>query len=126
MVLHQIKKQKLLFEPFSSDALKLARAIYNTYLENDKDFFMEIKISTIAKLLNLHQGKKATEYIRYLLEELNEPLCVRDFKYFAKIYNMRFIYFCTYTIKDEMIEIELSEEFLYVEAEYMLDPFLKS
>ncbi|WP_321777529.1 hypothetical protein [Sulfurimonas sp.] len=125
MSLHTIKKQQLLFEPFSDDALKLARAIYNTYIEDDKELFMEIKIKTVLHLLNLHTGVQATKYIRFLLEELNEPLCVRNFKYFANTYKMRFVVFCSYSIKDETIEIELSEEFLHVEDEYMLDPFLK-
>ncbi len=125
MNLYTIEKQKLLYETISDDALKLARAIYNTYIENDKDLFMEIKILTILNLLNLQSSKDAIKYIRYLLEELNEPLCVKNFKYFSKIYPMRFVVFCTYVIKDGMIEIELSDEFLHVEDEYMLDPFLK-
>lgn len=125
MSLHEIIKQKLLQEPFDNDALKLARAIYNTYLENDKDLFMDIKIKTILNLLKLHSSKEALKYIRFLLEELNEPLCVTNFKYYANVYPMRFVVFCSYKIKDETIEIELNEEFLHVEANYMLDPFLK-
>nr|WP_321267830.1 hypothetical protein [uncultured Sulfurimonas sp.] len=125
MSLHEIKKQKLLLEPFSKDALKLARAIYNTYLENDKELFMEIKNKSLLNLLKLQSGIESMRYIRYLLEELNEPICVKDFKYYAKTYPMRFVVFCSYKIKDETIEIELSDEFLHVEDEYMLDPFLK-
>ncbi len=125
MSMHTITKQQLLQEPFSDDALKLARAIYNTYIEDDKNLFMEIKIKTVLNLLNLQSSIDAMKYIRYLLEELNEPLCVKNFKYFANIYPMRFVVFCAYIIKDETIEIDLSEEFLHVEDEYMLDPFLK-
>ncbi|WP_373000616.1 hypothetical protein [Sulfurimonas sp.] len=125
MSLHEIKKQKLLQEPFDDDALKLARAIYNTYLENDKEFFMEIKIIKIFNLLKLQSSKEAIKYVRFLLEELNEPLCVKNFKYYAKTYPMRFVVFCTYKINEDTVEIELSEEFLHVEDAYMLDPFLK-
>jgi len=125
MSLHEITKQKLLYEPFGADALKLARAIYNTHLENDKNLFMKIKIKTIMSFLNLHSSKEAIKYIKFLLEELNEPLCVHNFKYHTKTYPMRFVVFCRYEIKDEIIEIELSEEFLLAEKEYMLDPFLK-
>jgi hypothetical protein len=125
MSLHEIKKQQLLQEPFDADALKLARAIYNTYLENDEDFFMEIRIKTIFNLLKLQSSKEAIKYVRFLFEELNEPLCVKNFKYYANTYPMRFVVFCAYKIKEETIEIELSEEFLHVEDEYMLDPFLK-
>jgi len=126
MSLHTIEKQQLLYEPISPDALKLARAIYNTYLENDKDLFMEIKVKTIFNLLNLQSGVKALSYVKYLLEELNEPICVKNFKFYGTTYKMRFVIFCNYHIKDEMIEIDLNEEFLHVEEEYMLDPFLKS
>nr|MDA3907657.1 hypothetical protein [Sulfurimonas sp.] len=98
MSLHEIKKQKLLQEPFDNDALKLARAIYNTYLENDKEFFMEIKIKNIFNLLKLQSSKEVLKYIRFLFEELNEPLCVKNFKYYAKTYPMRFVVFCSYKI----------------------------
>ncbi|EDZ63334.1 hypothetical protein SMGD1_1731 [Sulfurimonas gotlandica GD1] len=125
MSLHEIIKQKLLQEPFDNDALKLARAIYNTYLENDKELFMDIKINTVLNLLKLQSSKEALKYIRFLFEELNEPLCVKNFKYYANTYPMRFVVFCSYKIKDETIEIELNEEFLHVEEHYMLDPFLK-
>ena len=125
MSLNDIKKQKLLQEPLDNDALILARAIYNTYLQNNKELFMEIKIKNILTLLKLHSSKKALTYIRFLLEELNEPLCVKNFKYYAKTYPLRFVVFCRYEIKDETIEIVLSEEFLQVEEKYMLDSFLK-
>ncbi|WP_373035053.1 hypothetical protein [Sulfurimonas sp.] len=125
MILHEITKKKLLQEPLSADALRLARAIYNTYLENDKELFMEIKIKNIFNLLKLQSSKEALKYVRYLLEELNEPLCVTNFKFYAKTYPMRFVVFCNYKIKEETMEIELSEEFLQVEEFYMLDPFLK-
>ncbi|PHQ65495.1 MAG: hypothetical protein COB99_03650 [Sulfurimonas sp.] len=125
MSLHTIEKQQLLQEPFDDDALKLARAIFNTYLENDKDLFMEIKIKGIFNLLKLQSSKEALKYVRFLFEELNEPLCIKNFKYYAKEYPMRFVVFCRYKIHDETIEIELSEEFLHVEDEYMLDPFLR-
>ena len=49
----EIVKQKLLSEPVSERALKLARAIYHTYITYD-DLDMEIKFQTFFKLLNLH------------------------------------------------------------------------
>ncbi|MFT5835914.1 MAG: hypothetical protein ACI9RG_000808 [Sulfurimonas sp.] len=125
MSLHEIKKQKLLQEPLDADAQKLARAIYNTHLENNNDLFMRVKMKSILTLLNLQSSNEAIKYVRFLFEELNEPLCVKNFKYYSKTYPMRFVVFCSYKIKDETIEIMLSEEFLHVEDEYMLDPFLK-
>ncbi len=124
MAIHQIVKQQLLAEPFSEDALRLARAIYNTYIEDDKNLFMEINLKTVSSLLKIPYNIKAVQYIIKLLEELNEPLLVKNFKYFAKTSEMKFLQFCKYKINKETIEIELSEEFLLAESEYMLDKFL--
>ncbi len=124
MEIHKIKRQKLLSEPFSQDALKLARALYNTYRNDGDDLCMEIKLNTIISLLGLRSGKEAVSYIEMLLEELNEPIAVKNFKFIAKIYPIRFIVFCKYRINDDIIEIELSEEYLEVESKYMLDSFL--
>ncbi len=124
MEIHKIKRQKLLSEPFSHDSLKLARALYNTYRNNDEDLYMEIKLKTVISLLGLREGKESIEYIETLLEELNEPIAVKNFKLFAKVYPIRFVVFCKYRINDDIIEIELSEEYLEVESKYMLDSFL--
>ncbi len=124
MVLHEIKKQKLLAEPLSADSLKLARAIYNTFMELGDDSILEIKVNTIQKLLNLQQNEDGKQYIIKTLEDINEPLVVKNFKFYATVYPMRFLKFCEYKINGDMIEIDISEEFLLAEKEYMLDNFL--
>ncbi len=126
MILHEIQKQKLLQEPLEPDVLKLARAIYNTYIEDNYELFLDIKITILLNLFNLPKSDKSLKYIKYLFEELNEPLCVKNFKFFANVYPMRFIYFCTYSIQNDFIEIELSEEYLYAIENYMIDPYLTS
>jgi hypothetical protein len=108
---------------FSEDALKLARAIYNTYIENDKDLYMEIHIKKIKALLKI-EIYDSKRYITYLFEEINEPIGVRNFKYYADEYQIRFLVFCSYEIVDEIVKIYLSEEFLYAEKIYMIDNFL--
>jgi len=120
----EIIKQKLLAEPFSMSALKLARAIYFTHLVDDKNLYLEIKISSIQTLLNLDSEEETIERVHTLLNELNEPLAVKDFNFFGKIYPLRLIVFCKYKINEDILEIELSDEFLYAEHEYMLDSFL--
>ena len=126
MQLHKIQQQKLLSEPFTKDALKLARAIYNTYRNNDDDLCMTIKLSTIISLLGLREGEESIEYIESLLEELNEPIAVKNFKFFAKVYPLRFVVFCKYSMNDDIIDIELSDEYLEVESKYMIDSFLSN
>ena len=124
MGLHVIKKQYLLGDIFSEDALKLARAIYNTYVTNDENLYMEIPLKKIRSLLKLENHPDSLRYIIMVLEEINEPIGVRDFKYFAKEYPIRFLVFCTYEINNDMITIYLNEEFLYAEELYMIDNFL--
>lgn len=126
MSLHQVTKQVLFSEPLTGDALKLIRAIYSTYINNDKDLFMSIKVSAIYRVLRLEDSEEAFSYIQQLFTEINEPVMVRDFKYRAKIYPMRFLFFCDYSFDGEDIEIEINEEFLHAEKEYMISPFLSS
>ena len=119
----EIIKQNLLGEPLSDNALKLARAIYNTYITYD-DLDMEIKFETFFKLLNLHPCKDSIDDVQNLLEELNEPLAVRNFEFHGETTQLKFVQFCTYSIHKETIEINLSEEYLHVQENYMLDSFL--
>ena len=124
MNIHTITKQKILSEPFTSDALKLAKALYNTYIKDDKNLYMEVRVSAIAKLLRVSADNDGINYIIKLLEELNEPILVKDFKFYNKLYPMRFLKFCTYKFDGDMLEVELNPEYLLVESEYMIDRFL--
>jgi len=120
----KITKQKLLCEPFSVDALKLARAIYFTYLTDGNNLYLDIKLTSIMNLLKLHSNKETVEKVEELLRELNEPLAIKNFSFFGKNYPIRFVVFCKYKINKNILKIELSEEFLYAESNYMLDSFL--
>jgi len=120
----EIIKQNLLAEPLSDNALRLARGIYNTYIAQDEELSLEIKIPTFFKLLNLHPCKDSILDIQNLLEELNEPLAVRNFEFNGEVTQLKFIQFCNYKIGEETIKIELSPEYLHAQSEYMLDSFL--
>ena len=124
MGLHTVKRQYLLGDTFSEDALHLARAIYNSYIENDEDLYMEIHLQKITSLLKLEDCYDPVRYITTVLEEINEPIGVRNFKYYADEYEIRFLVFCSYEFEDDMINIYLSEEFLYAEKLYMIEDFL--
>jgi hypothetical protein len=119
----EIKKRKLLSEPLSPKALRLARAIYNTYITYDS-LEMQIKFDTFFKLLNLHPCKDSINDIQWLLEELNEPLAVKNFEFDGEITQLKFIQFCNYKINKESITIKLSEEYLHAHFNYMADAFL--
>jgi hypothetical protein len=124
MTLHKIKKQKLLKEPFNEESLKLARAIYNTYIELDKELDLELKLKNIKKLLKLDDSRESIKHIISLLEDINEPLVVYDFKFCAKIYPVKIVTFFSYNIENDILNIAINEDFLLVEEEYMLDSFL--
>ena len=120
----EIIKRNLLAEPLSENAIKLARGIYNTHIAMDEDLSLEIKFQNIFKLLNLHPCKDSIKDIQNLLEEINEPLAVRNFEFEGETIQLKFIQFCTYEIGEETIKIELSPEYLHAQSEYMLDSFL--
>lgn len=124
MKLHKIIKQQLLAEPFSKDAQKLACAIYSTYIENDENLYMKIQLQTIERILKLQTLEDPHQYVKMLLEELREPIAVKNFKYFAQTYPVRVLRFFTYTLDSDFLEIELNEEFLHAEQEYAIKRFL--
>lgn len=119
-----IIKQNLLQEPLSVDALRLAHGIYNTYTSHDEESLMEIKITNFYKLLHLEPSEESINKIQELLEELNEPLAVKNFEFRGERTQLKFVQFCTYKITKESIIIEISPEYLHVQREYMLDFFL--
>ena len=119
----EIKKRKLLAEPLSEKALKLARAVYNTYVTYD-DMEMEIKFATFFKLLQLQPCKDSISDIQWLLEELNEPLAVKNFEYNGVTTQLKFIQFCNYKINKETVTIKLSPEYMHAHMNYMEDAFL--
>ncbi len=119
-----IIKQNLLVEPLSSGALKLARGIYNTYIAQDEELSLEIKIPIFFKLLNLQPCQDSINDIQNLLEELNEPLAIRNFEFNGEKIQLKFVQFCSYKIGENTIKIELSPEYLHAQSEYMLDCFL--
>ena len=119
----EIKKQTLLAEPLSEKALKLARAVYNTYITYE-DLHMEIKFQTFFRLLDLHPCKDSLNDVQWLLEELNEPLAVKNLEFDGKTTQLKFIQFCNYSIETETFTIELSPEYLHAQEHYMADSFL--
>lgn len=125
MHLKKIEKQKLLSEPLSKDAQRIARAIYNTYAQNENDLYLEIHLSIVYKLLNIDpDDPNSLPYLRELLKEINEPLAVKNFEYKRVTYPVRYVNFFDFQFDGDTLQIELHEEFLHVLKYYMLDTFL--
>ncbi|WP_373069942.1 hypothetical protein [Sulfurimonas sp.] len=123
MAIHKIIKQQLLHEPLSEDAVKLGRALYNTFLDNG-ELDMHIELSKLFKLFKLPASNESLSYIKSIFIELTEPIIVKNFKFWNDVYPIRIVTFCLYTFGDDFVDIELSEEFLEVEKNYMIDRFL--
>ena len=119
----EIVKRTLLAEPLSEKALKLARAVYNTYITYD-DMEMEIKFATFFKLLQLQPCKDSINDIQWLLEELNEPLLVKNFEFDGTTTQLKFIQFCNYKINHDTVTIKLNPEYMHAHLNYMADAFL--
>lgn len=125
MHLKKIEKQKLLSEPLSKDAQRIARAIYNTYAQNENDLYLEIHFNVVYKLLKIDPTDlNSLPYLRQLLKEVNEPLAVKNFEYKRVRYPVRYVNFFDFNIEEDMLQIELNEEFLHVLKHYMLDTFI--
>lgn len=103
--------------------MKLARAVYNTYITYE-DMHIEVKFATFFKLLDLHPCKDSLNDIQWLLEELNEPLAVKNFEFEGKTTQLKFIQFCNYTIGTDTLSIDISPEYLHAHQHYMEDAFL--
>ena len=117
------------FENFelSDDAIKLANAIYNTYLL-DKYPYLHIPVNRLCGMFGLDFSKASTDRLREIFEELNEPIVVTNFQYGSKVHDWTVLQFCEFEKNwedgDAYIDIYLEE--MYVEAikRFMEKPFI--
>ena len=123
------KKQELIKEPLSNEALKLAQSLYSTYLQNDKEPSICAYLDKLYHLFNLDDTTSSSKIILEIFEDLNEPVMVHDFVYRGKRYSEIMLTFCDYEkiLKDNMecIRIEINEMYLEALKNYMLHPFLE-
>jgi hypothetical protein len=85
---------------------------------------MHISLPKLYELFKLPNINDSLKEIKAIFLELNEPIMVKDFKFYADVYEMRIMTFCTYEFKEGYVDIELNEEFLEAEKNYMIDKFL--
>lgn len=114
----------------SDDAVKLANAIYNTYVQEDYPY-LEIGVNRLCQIFGYTgytHSREDLDYIRGLFEELNEPIAVVDFKYGAKTYDWKALQFCSFEKPwqdaDQTIEIVINEMYIAAVSEFMEDPFI--
>jgi hypothetical protein len=82
----------------SDDAVRLANALYNTYVQED-DPFLEINVNRLCEIFGYRgytHKREELQHIRDLFEELNEPIAVVDFQYGSRHYDWRALSFCSF------------------------------
>jgi len=114
----------------SDDAVRLANAIYNTYVQENYPY-LEVGVKRLCQIFGFTGytlAKADLDYVRGLFEELNEPIAVVDFKYGSKTYPWKALQFCAFEKpwkdEDENIEIVINEMYLAAVQEYMEKPFI--
>ena len=122
------KKRSFIVELPSKDAIKLANAIYNTYIFEGKNPYLSLSVKRLCDMYNMFDDEDSHAYIRELFEELNEPAVVENFKYRGHIIDWKVISFCEFEHvwkdDDPYIEVNLNEMYLAAMAELMDEPFL--
>jgi hypothetical protein len=123
-----MSKQRLISAIPSKDAIKLANAVYQTYIVEE---YSHLKLS-IKRLCEVFQFDKTPETIAYfklLFDELNEPVAVKDFAYEENFYKWLVLDFCSFEqewqLEDEYIYVAINEIYLHAMQELMRDPFIE-
>ena len=117
------------FEHFqlSEHALKLANALYNTYVQ-EKYPYLEISVEKLCGIFGLVYDAEAVAYLRGIFDELNEPIAVKDFLYGSKRYSWKILQFCEFEEEwkdgDTHIEVHIDEMYLEAMKQYMQKPFV--
>lgn len=114
----------------SDDAVKLANALYNTYVQEDYPY-LQVSVKRLCEIFGYSgytPGPEALAHIRTLFEELNEPIAVVNFKYGSRTYDWKVLSFCRFEKpwqeEDATIEIVIDEMYLAAVAAYMERPFI--
>lgn len=117
----------MVMAPLSSESIKLATAIYNTYIaENDP--YLSIPLESLCRLFNLENSHDTYAHLQELFAELNEPVLIENFVFRGQHYKWEPVSFCSFDEDwkegDEFLEITINELFLAVMKERMSEPFI--
>lgn len=114
-------------QALSPECIKLATAIYNTYVAEGEPY-LSIPQKHLCKLYGLSNSHETYMYLQELFAELNEPVLLEDFVFRGKMYKWETISFCSFDEEwkegDEFLEITINELFLAVMKERMAEPFI--
>ena len=110
------------------DAIKLANAIYQTYLIEESSH-LKLSVKRLCEIYCFEFTKETYEYFQSLFDELNEPVAVTDFTYENHLYKWLILNFCTFKSEwkytDEYIELAINEIYLSAMKELMTNSFIE-
>ncbi len=122
------KKNLFIVEMPSEDAIKLANAIYNTYIYEGKNPYLDLSVHRLCEMYDLPDTEQGHKRIKEIFEDLNEPAVVENFKYRGKTIDWKVITFCEFEHvwrdKDAFIEVNVNEMYLAAMQHFMKEPYL--
>ncbi len=129
--MEEIIKSSLIKTEPSKDAIRLAQAIYNTYLQLDNPYLC-IPITRLCLIFDAKCTKEFLRHLGKLFDELNEPIMAEHFNYKGKKYDWKVLKFCNVEQlkgdKGNYLDVEINEMFVEAvkESEADVDPFFIS
>lgn len=111
----------------SPEAIKLANAIYNTYMKVEEPM-MKLSAERVCGLFGMIPSDEAYVYVDRLFDELNEPAVVEDYDFEGKHYDWLLLQFCVYThtadIKSEFYLVTINPMYIDAIRRFMEKPFI--
>lgn len=111
----------------SEDAIKLANAIYQTYIYEEYSH-LKLSVKRLCEVFQFEHTPETISYFRALFSELNEPVAVSDFTYEEHLYKWLVLDFCSFEKpwqdEDEYIYIAINEIYLSAVKALMSEPFI--
>lgn len=117
----------MVMAPLSPECVKLATAIYNTYIAEGEPY-LSIPLEGLCRLFHVNNSHDTFIHLQELFTELNEPVLIENFVFRGHMYVWETVSFCSFDEVweegDESIEITINELFLAVMKERMAEPFI--
>lgn len=115
----------------SSDAVRLANAIYHTYkVDEYKDPELEVPLSTVCKMFHKQYDAKSVNFVSGLLNEiLDEPVAVINKELDRKLIKWRtydlFTLLQPVQMSGDVIKLKINLDYLRITKEFVVNPYLE-
>jgi hypothetical protein len=112
----------------SQDAIKLANAIYQTYVFEEYSH-LKLSVKRLCEVFKFDHTSETIAYFKLLFAELNEPVAVTNFTYEEHLYKWLVLDFCsfekTWNDEDEYVYVAINEIYLSAMQTLMSEPFIQ-